>query len=256
MDIVVQDNSNIAGSVEGEAGENEPHRQVPIAGIQAMTTIDFPEKLAAVLFLQGCPWNCRYCHNPELQGKPSTSQTSWDKVDKFVTGRVDFLEGIVISGGEPTMHRALPDLLSWLRSFGYKTALHTNGFYSSMLRRVLMSDLVDYIAMDIKGPPASYDRIAGVKDCSIEVARSIELITASDIDYEFRTTYHPDILSEDELMDTIHAVSSVGAKRYYLQQFRNNGVADSELADSCDTAILPAKAVEEARRLFEVFEVR
>ena len=230
---------------------------IPIAGIQAMTTIDFPGKLAAVFFSRGCPWKCRYCHNPDLRSNGNGSEgVPQQELHEFLERRAGFLEGIVLSGGEPTLHTRLPDFLRWIRGFGYATALHTNGYYPKMLNRIVRKKLVDYIAMDIKAPPAVYDRVTGTKNSCIAVARSIEIILASGIEYEFRTTYHPAVLSEQELMEIVRIVSSVGGKRYYLQKFRSSGVEDEELTDSCEIGILPDTVVDEARRLFEEFDVR
>lgn len=229
---------------------------VPIAGIQALTTIDFPGRIAAVLFTKGCPWQCRYCHNPGLRSVDSADSLSLQTVEEFLKDRIGFLEAVVLSGGEPTFHPSLPVFLKWIRDMGYKTALHTNGYYPWMLRCILKKGLVDYIAMDIKAPPAAYDRVTQVPNSCIAVARSVEIILSSGVEYEFRTTYHPGILSEQELLDTIHALSRVGATCYYLQSFRSKGVMDEELTRIGDMASVPDAAVNEAQKLFKVFGVR
>ena len=230
--------------------------EVPIADIQPLTTIDFPGKITAVFFTKGCPWECRYCHNPELRKNGSNDSMSSGSIEEFLRRRAGFLDGIVMSGGEPTIHDALPGFLQWVRGFGYITAIHTNGYFPNMLRRVIKKGLVDYVAMDVKAPPAVYDRVTCAQDSGIAVARSIELILSSGIEYEFRTTYHPDILSEQELIDTIHAVSSVGAKRYFMQQFHAKGVADQELVQSGGLITIPETVLNEAQKLYEEFEVR
>ncbi len=227
---------------------------LPVAGIQPMTTIDFPGKLAAVVFTRGCPWNCRYCHNSALRQKGETF--SWDRIESFFRERAGFLEGVAVSGGEPMLHNGLPGFLAWLRGNGYTTAVHTNGYFPAMLLSILKKGLADYIAMDIKAPPALYDRVTRVPNSCIEVARSIRIILDSGVDYEFRTTWHPAILSESELMDTVRAASLVGVKKYFIQRFRHDGVGDSELAESPDCEFIPPMVVKEAQRLFPMFEVR
>ncbi len=219
-----------------------------------MTTIDFPGKLAAVLFTRGCPWNCRYCHNSGLRGEGENRP--WEGVEAFLRERFGFLDGVVVSGGEPTLHPGLPGLLAWLRSLGYATAVHTNGYYPAMLRSVLKKDLVDYIAMDIKAPPAVYDRVTRVPNTCIEVARSISIILESGVDYEFRTTWHPSVLSEYELLDTVRAASLVGVKKFFIQRFRPDGVADAELSGDCESEFIPPEVLTEARKSFSVFDVR
>jgi len=231
--------------------------QVPIAAIQAMTTLDFPGKISSVFFTKGCPWHCRYCHNPILRHMQLGDSLSWDTVEKFLEDRIGFIEGIVFSGGEPTMHSTLPQALEWIRSLEYATALHTNGYNPDMLFKILKKEkLVDYVAMDIKGPPREYDRITGVRKTCNAVSRSVEIILSSGVDYEFRTTWHPLILSEKELVDTIHAVYSAGVKKYYIQRFRSQGVEDSALVQTGNIEVIPEAAVDEARALFDEFDVR
>jgi pyruvate formate lyase activating enzyme len=228
---------------------------IPIAGIQGMTTIDYPGHLAAVFFTKGCTWNCRYCQNAELRHLNSDAIVSWDSVITFLESRAGFLEGIVISGGEPTVHASLPELLSIIRRLGYKTALHTNGFNPSKLEKLLAKNLVDYVAMDIKGPPKAYDRITQSKNSCLHVSRSIRIIVSSGVDYEFRTTYHPAVISEEELLETMKICAFTGVKRYYLQKFRKEGVGDPELVNNGDVC-LPESAVKLGKELFPVFETR
>jgi len=227
-----------------------------IGGVQPATAIDFPGRLSAVLFCAGCPWNCAYCHNAGLRDSSAGAVLSWETVGKFLLDRVGFLDGIVVSGGEPTMHEGLPQLLFWLKSLGYATAIHTNGYNPVMLNRVLRACLVDYVAMDIKATPARYDSITGVPNSSIAASRSIRAILSSGIEYEFRTTWHPSLLSVAELRDTMRAVASVGAKRYYLQTFQPKGVADPGLVSTGTGVQFPADIVAEAEKSFPEFAVR
>lgn len=230
--------------------------EVPVAGIQPMTTIDFPGKIAAVLFTQGCPWECRYCHNPALSAMNGDHLVPCEEVKAFLRDRINFLEGIVISGGEPTLHQALPKFLAALKDMGYATAIHTNGYFPDRLRRILKKGLTDYVAMDVKAPPRVYDRITGIPESTIGVARSIDLVMASGIDYEFRTTYHPALLSEDELLEIVRVMTGIGVKRYYIQRFRNIGVCDPELSDTGDVTEIPEAVIQEAEKCIPEFGVR
>jgi len=229
---------------------------IPVAGIQPFTTIDFPGKMAAVLFTQGCSWHCRYCHNAALRLADPVNILSYESIESFLSSRAEFLEGIVISGGEPTLHETLPFLLSRIKDFGFETALHTNGSNPEMLRLLLRQGLVDFIAMDVKAPPAAYDRITRCTNTGIPVARSMSIILSSKVAYEFRTTYHPYLLSEKELMDTVHAVYNAGARKYFLQRFNKKGVRDEELMQGGDLIEIPETVIQEARKLFDVFGVR
>jgi pyruvate formate lyase activating enzyme len=229
---------------------------ISIAGIQKMTTIDFPGHIAAVLFTAGCPWNCRYCHNHSLRAQSDTSGIELSELEDFLERRKGYLDGIVISGGEPTLHESLPELLMFIREFEYDTALHTNGFYPNMLKRVIEENLVDYIALDVKGTPRVYDRITRVNNTCFPVSKSIQTVIASGIDYEFRTTYHHSLLSEKELLDTMQAISYTGCSTYFIQRFQPEGVADQELLADSELCGIPETAVILGRRLFETFDIR
>ena len=229
---------------------------VPVAGIQPVTTIDFPGRMAAVFFTQGCPWNCRYCHNPSCRLPVSSNTFSRQHIESFLAERSDFLDGVVISGGEPTLHPALPYFLEWIREFGYMTALHTNGYNPEMLRYLLKHELLDYVAMDVKAAPALYDRITRVQNTCVNASWSISAILTSGIDHEFRTTWHPLLMTEKELLDTIRAVYSAGGRRFYLQRFRAQGVADEELVQFGDVVNVPETVLKTARKLFSEFDVR
>ena len=117
--------------------------KIPVAGIQKLTSIDFPDHIAAVLFTSGCPWKCRYCHNPDLRSFSSKYYIPWNSVENFLKSRKGYLDGIVVSGGEPTFHSSLPKFLKYIREIGYKTAIHTNGLYPHMLQMIIKKGLVD-----------------------------------------------------------------------------------------------------------------
>ena len=125
-----------------------------------------------------------------------------------------------------------------------------------MLLHLFRKGIVDYVAMDIKAPPAIYDRITRSPNTCIEVSRSISIILGSGVAHEFRTTWHPAVLSESELMDIVHTASNIGIKRYFLQRFQSGGVEDRELAENPESFTVPPNVVDEARRLFAGFEVR
>lgn len=230
--------------------------EIPVAGIERLTTIDFPGYLAAVFFTRGCPWKCRYCHNSGLRTENYAGSMNLAEIEKFLDSRKGYLEGIVVSGGEPTMHVSLPDFLQIIREKGYKTALHTNGYYPDMLNTIIHGQLVDYIAMDVKAPPQIYDTITGVAGSCLPVSKSIRTIVSSGVLYEFRTTYHPLLISENDLLNAMKAIQSCGGKKYYLQRFRKDGVNDRELLDSCDEITIPPSAIALGEKLFDEFGIR
>ena len=138
---------------------------IRVAGMTPLTTIDFPGRLAAVLFLQGCPWRCSYCHNPELLPARGAGGLDWDAVQDFLGRRRGLLDGVVFSGGEPTSQARLPDAIARVKAIGFQVGLHTGGMYPARLQRLL--PLLDWVGLDIKGPAAHHDAITGRRSFAV-----------------------------------------------------------------------------------------
>lgn len=186
-----------------------------IGGLIKFTLIDYPGHVAAVVFTQGCNFRCRYCHNPELV-YPHLLQESMPKEDvlSFLRKRKGSLEGVVITGGEPTMHLGLMDFMAEIKSLGYKIKLDTNGTKPEVLQEAIERQLVDFVAMDLKAPLEKYSLITGVEFDPKIIQRSMDMIVASGLPYEFRTTYDKEVLTEED----IQALSnSVQGKNYRVQ---------------------------------------
>jgi len=171
-----------------------------IGGLVKFTLIDFPGCPAAIVFTQGCNFRCRYCHNPELVyphmfGEP----VSEEEVHAFLVRRQGTLEGVVVSGGEPTLQPDLIPFMQQLKDLGYKTKLDTNGSRPEVLQELIDKKLVDFIAMDIKAPFDKYALITGVDANANILRRSMELIRQSGLAYEFRTTYDKEVLTDDDI---------------------------------------------------------
>lgn len=183
--------------------------------------IDFPGEVAALVFTPGCNLRCPYCHNPELVSGPIPEEAlTLEALDLFLEKRSSVLGGVVITGGEPALHRDLPELVKRIRSHGYKIKLDTNGTFPERLE-----DLpVDYIAMDIKTSPGSY-HLVGLNDPS-PVIRSADWIMKSGIPYEFRTTLVPGIISENDIQDVADLIR--GCKKYILSRFRPKDTLDPD----------------------------
>lgn len=187
-----------------------------IAGYNKTTLVDYPGKVAAILFLPYCNMSCAYCHNKVLleQEVPHVEE---EEVLSFLKKRSGILDGVVITGGEPTLHRELPELIKKIKSFSYSIKLDTNGTNPDMLAELVSNRMVDYVAMDIKAPPERYPEVAG-KNIDVEaVQRSVQFLLKGDSDYEFRTTFAPMLQKEDILKI---ATWIRGTRRYYLQQYR------------------------------------
>lgn len=160
-----------------------------IGGLIPFTTIDYPGKLSAVVFCQGCPWRCHYCHNPHLLASSTTSSLTWEGVVAFLRTRQGLLDGVVFSGGEPTMQQALPDALAEVRRMGFLTGLHTGGAYPEQLAACLPH--LDWVGMDLKAPFDEYEQITGTPESGLMAAQSADLLRKSGIPLEFRTTVDP-----------------------------------------------------------------
>ena len=191
-----------------------------IGGLQKHSFIDYPGKISCVLFLSGCNFRCPYCHNPQLVGAPGVAGDRLTIEDflAFLEERRGLLEGVVISGGEPTLHRDLPDLCRRIKHMGYAVKMDTNGSRPRMLRRLIAESIVDYLAMDIKMEPDRY--VGGVThQCDTGVIlESLELLMASGIDHEFRTTCVKPLVTSE----TIECIARLiqGSRLYALQPFK------------------------------------
>jgi anaerobic ribonucleoside-triphosphate reductase activating protein len=217
-----------------------------VGGLTPLTTTDFPGRLACVVFVQGCPWRCTYCHNPHLLARDTPAQPSWRQVRDFLERRVGLLDAVVFSGGEPTADRALPEAMREVRALGFQVGLHTGGAYPLRLTKVL--PLVDWVGMDFKADLCAYARITGAAGSGARALESAGLILDSGVDYEFRTTYHSGLLSEDELLALTGLLASLGVRNYALQAFRAQGCAAPELAAVAPQPLHEAVVASIARR--------
>ena len=198
-----------------------------IGGFTPLSTTDWPGMLAAVVFCQGCPWRCRYCHNPGLIPAQGDSEVSWDSVLGLLRRRRGLLDGVVFSGGEPTLHAGLSDAIREVRELGFMIGLHTGGMYPQRLAALL--PLLDWVGMDIKAPFADYARITGVPGSGEHARASLDLILQSGVKHEIRTTVHPALLDDVTLRSLAEELASRGVKHYAIQAFRSQGCTDESL---------------------------
>lgn len=197
-----------------------------IAGLQKNSMIDYPGNISAVVFTQGCNMNCGYCHNRRLIGaSPDNQLLEQDSVIDFLKRRRGLIDGVVISGGEPTLQKDLTEFLETVKSMGYKTKLDTNGTDSECLRSLIKNKLLDYVAMDIKAPLCKYRNVCRSQVDTRKIAESINILRMNRVEYEFRTTYAPQLSDQDlaEICETIR-----GAQRYVLQQYREVELTDGK----------------------------
>jgi pyruvate formate lyase activating enzyme len=206
-----------------------------IGGLEKLSLSDFPGKIAAVVFTLGCNLRCRYCHNPGLvDPKQYSAPLPVDDVLQFLSSRSGILQGVVLSGGEPTIHPDLAAFLRNVRSLDFATKLDTNGTNPAQLRTLVSAGLLDYVALDIKAPMGLYSRIAGTDVDTSSIGESLDFLRECGIDYEVRTTYGDAILSDGELLQLAEGLGKV--RRYVLQGYRSSTTLDPAFRTSPDTS--------------------
>ena len=226
---------------------------INIGGIVPFSTIDYPTHLAAVIFCQGCTFNCRYCHNPNLIPNYNNTHYTWQKIQALLANRKKLLEAVVFSGGEPLIHKDLYKAMFILKSMGYKIGLHTSGVFPAKIKKILL--LLDWIGMDIKAPFHQYEHITTVPNSGKYIAKSIELVLTSGIAYEFRTTVHPKLLSTQQVLEIAKELKSLGANNYTIQQFRALGCKDQDLCAWNGGDFLDGELISDLRKQFNSFKV-
>ncbi len=198
-----------------------------IGGIQELTLIDYPGRLAATVFLCGCNFRCPWCYSSEIvlpekiKVQPEFSEK---EVFDFLKSRKNLIEGVVICGGEPTMSKDLASFASKVKKEGFFVKLDTNGTNSKILKELIGKKLVDYVAMDLKAPKEKYNAVTGAKVDIKNIQRSIDILKEGRADYEFRTTVIPGFHKKEDLLSMAKWIS--GAKKYYLQNFRPEKTLD------------------------------
>lgn len=190
-----------------------------IGGIQKVSLVDYPGKVAAAMFTIGCNMRCGYCHNPELVLPERYSDSiPTEDILLFLESRIGKLDGVVVSGGEPTIHQDLPQFIQQIKDMGFLIKLDTNGTHPDMIEEMLEAETLDFVAMDIKGPLNKYQEIAAYPVDIEAVQRTIKLLKDSAIEYEFRTTVVRSQLAPEDFVAIGELVK--GAPRYALQRFR------------------------------------
>jgi pyruvate formate lyase activating enzyme len=191
-----------------------------IGGFVPFTATDFPDHLAAVVFCQGCPWRCGYCHNPHLLPARGEAQHDWTAIAAFLEMRRGLLDAVVFSGGEPTLQDALPAAMRAVRDMGFKVGLHTAGIYPRRLAAVL--PLADWVGMDVKAPFEWYERVTNVRGSGASACASAKHVIASGVAHEFRTTVDRAVLGPEDLALLGETLPRMGARRHVLQTCRTS----------------------------------
>lgn len=202
-----------------------------LGGIQKSSLIDYPGKVSSVIFFSGCNLDCPFCHNPELaQGKLPSRALDKTEILQFLSQRRGLIDGVVMSGGEPTLQKGLLSMCKAVKDLGFLVKVDTNGCRPKVLKQLLNSGMVDYIAMDIKTDPADYGLLAKNGSVSDDIQKSIRIIMAADIDYEFRTTCVKPFVDEAIIKKITHFIN--GAHLYALQHFQEKTLLHPEFFHS------------------------
>jgi len=204
---------------------------INIKGIQGVSLIDYPGKVATTIFTAGCNFRCPFCHNPELIEDVRDENTiTTDKIFTILSKRRNFIDGVCITGGEPLINDNIIEFIKLLKGkTGLDIKIDTNGYTPDILRKIIDKGLVQYIAMDVKTSPQRYYEAAGIDMKSERIVKSIDIILASSIPYEFRTTVVPGIVESADIREICSVIS--GAEKYALQQYRNGKTLDSRYSD-------------------------
>ena len=233
------------------AGASASAERLRIGGFVPLTTIDYPGELAAVIFLQGCPWRCRYCQNGALIDPSATPVIAWSKIREFLERRRGLLDAVVFSGGEPTLQSALPAAMSEVRGLGFKVGLHTAGSAPKRLARLL--PVLDWVALDIKALPEDYPTITGIPRSGAAAWQSLSLVLASGVPLEVRTTAMPHWTAPD-LATLAARLAQQGVRRYAVQACETRNALDPLIPPPAIPLAQLAAAIDPAS--FEEFLLR
>lgn len=202
---------------------------IQIGGLQKLTLIDFPGRISATVFVIGCNFKCPWCYSSELvlpekiKKQPKISEK---EIFNHLKERKRLLEGVVMCGGEPTINKKLPSFIEKIKKLGYLVKLDTNGSNPKMLKKLIKTKLIDYVAMDMKLPKERYPEIFGKRVKIEDIEESIKILKEGKVDYEFRTTVVPTVLNKEDILKIAKWIR--GAKRYYLQNFLPEKTIDPE----------------------------
>ena len=203
-----------------------------IAGFEKLTLIDYPDHLAAIIFTHACNFRCHYCYNPMLvwpSGKESDKEDmnrkaypliSEDELFDFLKNRKGKLDGLVITGGEPTLQPDLIPFIKKVKDLGFLVKLDTNGTRPEVIEKILKEKIIDYIAMDFKAPLNDYEKVVNVKFDWDKIGKSVKMIKEGGVDHEFRTTVLPKLIKKDDIIEMAKFLN--GADKWYLQKFKSD----------------------------------
>jgi len=226
-----------------------------VGGFVPFTSTDYPDALAAVVFCQGCPWRCGYCHNPHLIPARGDVHHDFGAILEWLASRRGLLDAVVFSGGEPTAQAGLPHAMEAVRRMGFLVGLHTGGAYPRRLAEALAA--ADWVGLDIKAPPGHYEAVTGVAGSDDAALASLDLVRAHGVAFEVRTTVHPTLLPPPALERLARELAARGVIRWILQPFRPTGCAnDAVVAAAPRGVVLEPELLARLSQHVPIIEVR
>ena len=229
--------------------------KIVVGGVEKFSAVDFPGTLSAVVFMQGCPWKCPFCHNASIRPILKENDFSWEKFVDFLRRRVGRLDAVTFSGGEPLVQDCLYDAISEVKDLGFKIGLHTGGYRPDHLAKVL--PLIDWVGLDIKAPfdEEKYQAIIGVNHLK-KVQESLDLLLKWGGDFECRTTCDPRFLTIDDLYSIAQTLKEKKVKKYFLQKYRPVETDKTSTDDMCEALVSDKNLLQYLQDNFRDFEVR
>ena len=210
--------------------------KIVVGGVEKFSAVDFPGVLTAVVFMQGCPWKCPFCHNASIRPILKENDFSWDLFVNFLKTRQGKLDAVTFSGGEPLVQDGLSEAIKDVKALGFKIGLHTGGYRPEHLAKSL--PLVDWVGLDIKAPfeAEKYKSIVGVDQLD-KVEKSLNLLLESGVDFECRTTCDPRFLTSEDLLAIAKELHKRGVKKYFLQKYRPVETDKVTTEDACERVL-------------------
>lgn len=231
----------------------KPSTTLRIGGVTRFSATDYPENFSAVIFLQGCPWRCGYCHNTHLQIRKHKPRFDWADIKQWLLQRQGLIDAVVFSGGEPCVDPALPQAITDVKKMGFKVGLHTAGIYPKRLMSLLPR--LDWVGLDIKAPFDLYEKITGIVHSGKPAKISAQAILAQGVPYEFRTTLHSALLPETELLELAHTMSHLGVQHYTWQLFQSRGCTHIKLKQTSQAEYPSTALIEQVSTMFSSFKL-
>lgn len=226
-----------------------------LGGIQKTSLIDYPEHISAIVWTVGCNFRCPFCYNPQLV-TGDIEQFSEEDFFSFLKERKGVLEGVSITGGEPFLQKDLKDFIKKIKDMGFLVKVDTNGTSPDKLEEFLDEKLIDYVAMDVKAPREKYNKVSGIETDVFKIEKSIKVIKEKAPDYEFRTTFIPNLLKKEDILRIGEWLK--GSKHYYIQQFRkeDNLVSSDFKNNNPYTSDYLEETLKEVKPFFKSCEIR